>query len=68
MDVKNRPGYFGIRFYQTHIREHMAQVCKAVEVAVFESNLKKAKAILANNPVHLEYLFEFHYHIERLAQ
>ena len=46
----------------------MAQVCKAVEVAVFESNLKKAKAILANNPCHLEYLCEFRDHTELFVQ
>ena len=68
LDFKNWPECFRVRFYQMHLREHVVQMCKAVDVATFDSNFEKAKAILANNPVHLEYLFEFHYHIERLAQ
>ena len=51
-----------------HLREHVVQMCKAVYVATFDSNFEKAKAILTNNPVHLEYLFEFNDHLELLAQ
>ena len=44
-----------------YLREHMEQMCKAVDVAAFESNSKKANAVLVKNPDHLEYLCEFHY-------
>ena len=38
LDVKNWPYYFGVVFYQTHLRGHMVQMCKSVDVAAFESN------------------------------
>ena len=62
LDVKSWPEYFGVRSYQTHLRDHMVQMCKAVDVATFDSNFKKAKSVLAKNISHLEYWCELHDH------
>ena len=68
LDVKKLPGYFGVIFYQKHLREHMVCMSKEVYVAVFDYNFERAKAILANNPAHLIYLCEFHDHPEQFAE
>ena len=46
----------------------MVQVCRDMDVAAFESNFKKPKSVIANNPAHLEYLCESHDHPELFAQ
>ena len=38
----------------------MVQMCKTVDVAAFEPNFKNDKAVLANNPDNLGYLYEYH--------
>ena len=45
----------------------MVQMCKAVDLSAFDSNLEKAKAVLSNNPTHLEYLCEFRDHSEKIS-
>ena len=34
----------------------MVHMCKYLDVAAFESNFEKAKAVIINNPAHLDYL------------
>ena len=68
LSVKDWHDYFGVIFYQTHLREHTVQMCKAVDVAAFDSNSKDYKYVLANNPAYLEYLCELQYHPKRFAQ
>ena len=45
-----------------HLREHMVQICKTVDLDALDSKFEKAKAALAKIPVRLGYLCEFHYH------
>ena len=68
LEVKNWPDSSGVRVYQTHLREHMVQMCKAVGVNAFDFKNEEVKAVFANKPAPLEYLCEFHDHPKQFTQ